>query len=581
MTRRSTWLLALLMLPAAVDGAAALEEVLVVYEGDAPPLLAGVTLVHAYQNVPVLQVQATLARVLALEDEPGVLGVYPIEPLESHLDLARVAHGVTVESGVTERGRGVGIAVIDTGIDALHPAFQDRLTNYVVSSRGVDERALPVEDDSHGTHVAGIMAGDGARSPQSRYRGMAPSALLFGLDISEEFNTANALRAFDWVIDNHDRLGIHVVSNSWGRQGDVDGMYDPNAPLVKGTSRLVDEGLIVVFSAGNRGGTSNMDTEALNPEALTVGATDVGGRLRAFSSKGPPLTDDGLPGAWTKPDLVAVGEEVVSARGGISTGPLDFGDRSLAPLDYRTDRGTSMAAAMVTGAVALLLEADPALTPDEVAAILRGTARDVGPAGIENETGWGFIDVPLAIETARSNMLLPGDHDRVAQVRYDFTVSHALGVPVRVLPTPGIASGTGFAVKVPVTQGAETLRTDVEWTGSLGASFTVRATSPSGQRFPFSGSGDLRSLDVSLPEPGMWTVHMTPGNGIWQTELTIIGTIEAAHRVTQPFTVRELVEESGPPPEAVPRAAEQTPAPGSVILLVLAGLALLLGRRKH
>ncbi|MCA1814301.1 MAG: S8 family serine peptidase, partial [Halobacteriales archaeon] len=184
----------------------------------------------------------------------------------------------------------------------------------------------------HGTRVAGVLAGDGAQSPGQRYRGVAPGAHLVALDIGQRFTLDGALQAMDWLHANAQPRGIRVVSSSWGVPGAVDGRFDPEDPLVQASDALAQRGLLLVFSAGNRGAPHSMASAALNPHVLTIGATDAGGQLAPFSSQGPGLDAQGARLAWRKPDLVAVGQAVVSAKSGAGQG--DAEDRSLAPLLY-------------------------------------------------------------------------------------------------------------------------------------------------------------------------------------------------------------------------------------------------------
>lgn len=540
--QRTLALLAILLAPltaSAVTETPAARYVLVLDEGVMPP--DGVKVIHRYATLPGALVAAApdeLARLAAL---PGVLAVYPDAPLESHLDLARPVLGLAGGGAPRETGAGVTIALVDAGIDANHPALRGRVEAYAVTASGVAPAAGPQGTGGHGTEVAGVLAGNGAESPGSRYAGIAPGARIVALDIGAQFTVDGALRAFDWIHEHRDDEEIRIVTNSWGRTDAVDGKSDPRAPLVLASDTLaLDDGMLVVFSAGNRGRASSIAPEALNPNVLTVGATDAGGRLAAFSSRGPGLDAAGAPLTWTKPDLVAVGDGVVTTRPLTSLGNAVAGDRSLAPAYYGAVSGTSFAAPMAAGAAALLLEARPGLTREEVARALVLTARDVGAPGPDAEAGAGLLDARLALELARASALPSGREARTVEVAFPpFEIVSAGGVVAGLAGAPSVEPAGEVVAYVPVLPGSASLRAEATWTSSAPAAFAARLVPPSGAgTVPLSGSGSRLAAEVRAPEPGVWELRAQPSGPVAQASLTLAGA-SAADRMLTALSLRE------------------------------------------
>lgn len=258
--------------------------------------------------------------------------------------------------GSVERGKGVGVAVIDTGVsphyDLVKPhnrivAFKDLLGN----------REIPYDDDGHGTHVAGIIGGNGYTS--CKYTGTAPCADIISikaLDESGNGTESDILAALQWIINNGTRYNIRVINLSLGIK--VEPPYDDD-PLIKGANAAVRHGYTVVTAAGNNGpGKCTINSPGTSPLVITVGAADLSrceadGEIRVapFSSRGPTLAGE------TKPDLIAPGVDICSLDG-------------KNPKGYAVQSGTSMAAPVVSGVAACLYAMRPDLTPAQVKRIL-------------------------------------------------------------------------------------------------------------------------------------------------------------------------------------------------------------------
>jgi serine protease AprX len=372
---------------------------------------AGVSIHSTYDVIDVIAVTGPRT---ALERAAAVDGVERLErdaPIETFTDTSHTAtrgaellDGEVTVGGEIVDGSGVGVAVVDSGADETHPDLADRIGENVKVLPGGLAVPLPISDTAslggHGTHVAGTIVGDGSAS-DGTYRGAAPGATAHSVSGGLLISLAFALDGLDWVHANHDQVSpaIRVVNNSWGSSGE----HDPDGAVTQMVDALVDEGVTVVFAAGNSGGDgSSLATspECTNPTAGVIcvaAADDLGegardGGVADFSSRG----EDGRP--ETYPDLSAPGVDIVapcSLQLPIClTGALGSPD----PLFYATLSGTSMAAPHVSGIAAQVLQVAPDLEPAEVDALLTGTAEDRGePAFAE---GAGLVDAVAAVEAA-------------------------------------------------------------------------------------------------------------------------------------------------------------------------------------
>lgn len=319
-------------------------------------------------------------------------------------------------------GAGVGVAVIDSGIATWH----DDLTNYSAGSFPygnqrvakfvdfVNGRPLPYDDHGHGTHVSGIVLGNGYDS-RGKHAGVAPDATLVSLkvlDADGKGTISNIIAALDWVAQNGAAYNIRVVNLSVGAAVTQSYWLDPLALAAK---RLTERGIVVVAAAGNLGKNAEGKPQyggilapGNAPWVLTVGASSTSGTQQEkddvvadFSSSGPTRGD-----YLAKPDLVAPGHGIVSltSPGGTlySAGSnyLVWGKVRTADAPYLSLSGTSMAAPQVAGAVALMLQANPALTPNLVKAILQYTASS-SPDYNALQQGAGFLNALGAVKLSR------------------------------------------------------------------------------------------------------------------------------------------------------------------------------------
>jgi subtilisin family serine protease len=503
-------LLAPVLLPAAsaADGPA---RRLVSFDG-APPavgsLFGQTRVVEAFPFARVALVEGDAAHLEALRALPNVAGVYEEEPVTLLLDRARAIDHADPPPGATDwpTGRNVTVALVDSGLDAQHPGFAGRVVDAVrVEDDGTVDGGRG-DADGHGTHVAGIVAGNGAMSRDARLHGLAPGAKLLPVDISASFTTTTAVRAFAWLHAHHAEYDVRVVSNSWGREK-PDAHYDPNDPVIRASDALVADGLVVVFSAGNRGadGQATLTTEATNPNVLTVAAASAEGHAEPYSSRGPATDGDRQPLPWVKPDLAAPGTAIFSARANAASA------RSSAPeAQYYVEmNGTSMAAPQVAAAAALLLDAHPSLAPQSVAAILTGTARDLDAAGPDAGTGYGMLDVAAALDAA--NAMEAGRHLVVVEtpvpVSASGTILSAAGLVLAQSGAPDLPPASDITIPVAVPAGGVRADLWLNWSGPgrLDASLVGAEGS-----FPFEADGAGSLHLARAVAPGAYVVRARP-----------------------------------------------------------------------
>ena len=303
--------------------------------------------------------------------------------------------------GVT--GRGIGIAVVDSGV-AAHPDLGSRLVaaiDFTAASPAVSTDPLG-DQGGHGTHVAGLAAGDGTASA-GEYTGMAPQANIVDvrvIDATGSSNISTVLRGLQWVLANRATYNIRVVNLSLGAPAAASYTLDP---LATAAEILTFAGIVVVVAAGNTGpNAGTIMSPGYDPYVITVGAVDDNGTvgteddsIASFSSRGP--TADGA----TKPDLVAPGRKMVSLRSPGSALDQLFPERAVtatnsATADYFRLSGTSMAAPVVAGAIALMLERNPSLSPEQVKQHLRATATPV-PGASPSDEGAGMLNAVAAV----------------------------------------------------------------------------------------------------------------------------------------------------------------------------------------
>ena len=387
------------------------------------------------------------------------------------------------------RGQGVNIAIMDTGIDNAHPSLAGKWVGGADMSK--PETFLTPRDGSydaddtngHGTTCSGISTGTGA--PEGDYMGAAPEAKLVDLrigtvvgyapgEVYQDFYDAS-LQGAQWALDHRDDAwsgvdsenhGIDILSLSWGV--DVGQPSDGKDPYSASLNKLIDAGVHVVVAAGNDGPNNNgFHGMGSADGVITVGATDDDDTINrsddfiaSYSSRGP-RTDDGDNYGIDelKPDISASGTHIIQCQ--YSSNPLDdasgngYGNRG---------SGTSYATPSVAGVMALMLEANPGLTPPLTKEILRATAERRGEASEperdpfwNRDFGWGIIDAYKAVKMAEELNVIDGIDIELQCFITNFSFKGDRNI------VSGVAwSRTGGKVdKVIVTGGDEPLAIDI------------------------------------------------------------------------------------------------------------------------
>lgn len=323
--------------------------------------------------LPVVALSAKPAEIVGLSEQPGVEHIWPDLRVQACLDRSAPLIGAALAWAEGHGGAGVGIAVLDTGLDLQHPDFAGRV------AATADYTGEGVTDlNGHGTHVAGIACGDGAASG-GRYRGVAPSADLYVAKVLDRYGAAymsDVMAGIDWAV----KQNVQVINLSLSGSPPGDG----TDALSETCDLVVERGVVVCVAAGNSG----PDSGTIGPpgcarQVITVGASTDDDEVLEASSRGP-TSDERV-----KPDILFPGSQILSSRAA---------DTSLgSPLDlwYTEATGTSMATPHASGVAALLLEAAPGLTPGEVKQAMVNTAMDLGYDG--NTQGSGRGDAGAAL----------------------------------------------------------------------------------------------------------------------------------------------------------------------------------------
>ncbi|MFN2557233.1 MAG: S8 family serine peptidase [Nitriliruptorales bacterium] len=509
--------------------------------------------VQPLRRLPLALVRGTKRQLLTAAETGAARDVYPNERMQLHGRESRNAVRANGAGALGYTGQGVGVAIVDTGIDATHPDLRKRVTHnrkyigpqYLVSSDVaaphlplLGELVIPIDrlpynnsdlGSGHGTHVAGIVAADG--SGNQELLGVAPGANLIGYSAGDvaAVHLFAILAAFDDILVHRDAWGIRIVNNSWGS---FFRFLDPAHPIHAATKALHDAGLVVVFSADNYGEEMTINPWSIAPWVISVGSTSLTGQRSSFTSAGlrydnssaVPLPQDGhlrFEGdriGLYHPDVSAPGTAILSTGtpSGLLTLALPGGGATLS--------GTSQAAPHVAGVAALLLSANPRLTPDQVRRVMQVTARPVAGGSAFWQSGYGLVDAEAATRLVRRN-----DFSEELLAQLQAAADHQVRAQrqLRVLavdqwafdPLPATVRGLDTRTfPLDVLPGTKAIRGSVAYPGAFDPTrsnpfnWQLTLIDPAGRRVARSTPSDrvgVSSFSIAdnLP-PGRWTVEV-------------------------------------------------------------------------
>jgi Subtilase family len=380
----------------------------------------GGTVVRQLSAIDTLVARIPSERIQALVQTPGILSVTPdagvqllgtvdgVDPNKypgSWLKVAKNTHLIEMwQKGWT--GKGVDVALIDSGVAPVEGLTVNVINGPDLSFESQASNLTDIDTYGHGTHLAGLIAGRDSSIPPGHededvgqaFVGAAPGARIVSLKVASSdgaTDVSQVIAAIDWVIEhrNTDGLNIRVLNLSFGTDSTQDYGLDP---LAYAAEVAWLHGIVVVVSAGNSGsGATQLNDPAYDPYVIAVGADDTKGT--------DDPKDDTIP-SWQSrgnsvrhPDVVAPGKSIVSLRDAGSF--VDAGNPTarLGRSRFFKGSGSSQAAAIVSGAVATLLQQRPGLTPDQVKALLMNTATPL-PSADPVAQGEGLINLHNARE---------------------------------------------------------------------------------------------------------------------------------------------------------------------------------------
>ncbi|HEU5141105.1 MAG TPA: S8 family serine peptidase [Bacillales bacterium] len=525
-------------------------EVIVTFEGKGAPteenidLLkeVGISIGITMKALPIAGVLATPQEIQELAGNSEVRSLYLNRKLKYYNDKATKLTGVDKarmddeftkkNGGLPVSGEDVTVVVNDSGIDATHPDLKDNVIQNVLGTTNLNAYSglapvtytenIPNTDTNsgHGTHVSGTVAGTGAKS-DGKYEGVAPGANLVGYGSGGFIFILDGIGGFDYALTHQAEYNIRVITNSWGSTG----QFNPDGPINVASKAAYDHGITVTFAAGNAGpGANTLNPYSIAPWVISVAAGNFEGTLADFSSRGikgkeQTFTIDGEK--WTaqfRPTVTAPGVNIVSTKtvspvaAEASTTDINRIEPAYLPY-YTTLSGTSMATPHVAGIVALLLDANPSLSPAEVKEILQQTATNM-PGYEPWEVGAGYVNAYAAVDAAFTEK----NYGQTLNLTRNFNSSVSMEktqqrFSVNYNPVT-LASDNQYQFNVP--EGLTSLVATVHAKGLLdttGNTINLILTGPDGTEY---SSGIYvafpiytdRTVKVNSPQPGEWTVEL-------------------------------------------------------------------------
>ena len=524
------------------------------------------------QNLGMVAVTATAGQVRALSGDSAVRSIWSNDRLEYFMDSARALTGVDrvrtdagftlANGGLPVSGKGdFSVLVIDSGIDATHDdlKFGEKVIQNVqiIASTQTVEGFTPLvtlenihntdQSVGHGTHCAGIIGGTGQWSG-GRYAGVAPGAKLIGAGLGAGIVVINALAGWEWAIANQFHYNIRVVSNSYGSFAP----FNPDDPINIASKSMHDRNVVVVFAGANSGpGKGTWNRYAKAPWVIGVAMGHKEGGLASGSSRGTPR-EERLGNAdplddYDVPTITAPGSgrefassagrfttDIVSVRATSNVSANGTTDDAEIPLGfvpfYTQISGTSMATPFVAGTVALMLDADPTLTPDEVKSIIQSTATPM-PGREEWEVGAGFLNSYSCVDKAFNRSRQYGSYLNPtfnAQLAVSGPSPQPFSIPFNPSATPGAGSPNSRTFTVDPNTDVLDVFANIATTAGLSNSVAIVLTAP---------DGTLYSSGVATPyltAPSRQVIVKSPLSGTWLLEVRGARGLAAVPQVSSP-----------------------------------------------
>lgn len=538
----------------AILGGTSQLEVIITFNGDTAPSVLqlaslkqlGILNAFSFKSLPMVGAVVTPSQINALAQNTQIISIYLNEKLEYYNYDATALTGVkrlrkdgtitAKNGGLPVSGKGVTVLIIDSGVDGTHEDHKlgkNLIQNAIGSTNPhAYSSLLPVvylenipntdNNSGHGTHVAGSVGGTGTKSA-GKYEGVAPGANLVGYGSGAALFILGAVGGFDYAITNQFLYNIRVITNSWGSTA----AFDPFNPINIASKRAYDRGITVLFAAGNAGpGENTHNPYAIAPWVISVGAGDKFGGLAKFSSRGVKgqtgtFQMDGK--TWTyenRPTVTAPGVDIVSTRviAPVTSLAAEKDATTIEPAFlpfYTTMSGTSMATPHTAGIVALMLEANKSLSPDQVKDVLQKTSTNM--PGYETwEAGSGYVNAYAAVDYVLNNR----NYSSLVNMYQQFNSSvnnQSIYQNFNIqYKTNAVLSPTGNKYSFNVSSGTSAIEASVDaygfW-GETGNPVNLILISPSGTEYS-SGISLLfaitykRTVSVTNPAAGTWIVEL-------------------------------------------------------------------------
>ena len=410
-------------------------------------------------GIDALAGRVPVDELLTLRDLPGVVMIELDGILTIANNDARIGHGVDVTFAETGYdGSGTTVAIIDTGLDGNHTSLDDQdddPTTYdpkilgfydaVNSPDDTSGNIFPFDDQGHGSHCGGTTAGTGA--PTYDHPGMAPQAHLVGVKVlgaDGSGSFAGVMAGMQWTIDTMHQYNTRIASMSLGGPGAIEWTSSEEDSVNRQANEMVRAGIALYIAAGNNGVSAQIGTPGSAEDVITVGALDKDTSIAIYSSQGP--TEEGR----VKPNIAYMGSSIMSVE-------YNSGDQ------YSAKSGTSMATPGAAGVGALMLQANPDLSPFDIRNIMQETAtyrqchymganepclEDLIPKNRQNNVyGHGHVNsLEAVLEAAQYNQ------------QYTFNSNITLSITENAFTDGSIMLGPGSEIEIDLNQGIDTVQ---------------------------------------------------------------------------------------------------------------------------